>query len=42
MVNVLNEKGMGRASGQWKPKKEDDKRFLGKPGRNQNNYQKEW
>ena len=25
---VLNEKGMGRASGQWKPKKEDDKRFL--------------
>lgn len=35
---VLNEKGMGRASGQWKPKKEDDKRFLG----NQNNYQKEW
>lgn len=29
---VLNEKGMGRASGQWKPKKEDDKRFLGKPG----------
>ena len=29
---VLNEKGMGRASGQWKPKKEEDKRFLGKPG----------
>ena len=29
---VLNEKGMGRASGQWKPKNEKDKRFLGKPG----------